>query len=395
MKSQKLSKPGGNTTANVVAHTPLNPANRDKDWYRISNIATLPTPALVVYPERIRENIWRAIAIVGDPQRLRPHIKTHKCGQIIRMHLEAGVTKFKCATIAEAEMTATAGAQDILLASQLVGPNLTRFAELRQKFPKTRFSTICDSGEILGSLNDLGKKSGKRILVYIDLNCGMDRTGAVPDDTAFELYRQICTAPGLEIAGIHAYDGHIHEADLTAREKQCGEFNSRLIAFRDRVTAAGLPVPNLIASGTPTFALHARLKDRDCSPGTYVFWDFGYQRFTDLDFNLAALVITRVISKPTANRLSLDLGHKSIAAENPQPRVLFLNLPSATPVMHSEEHLVLETPDAAHWKIGDVLYGVPRHICPTVALHDFCYPIENGKATEPWLIEARRRKITI
>ena len=371
----------------------------DKNWYNISNIAAIPSPALVVYPDRVRENIRRAITIVGDPQRLRPHIKTHKCGAIIRMHLELGVTKFKCATIAEAEMAATAGAKDILLAAQLVGPNVNRFGELRERFPLTLFSTICDSATIAQMLAALGENQREPVRVYLDLNCGMDRTGIVPSAEALELYRSIAAQPTLSAAGLHAYDGHIHEGDLAAREKQFAQFNQSLVAFRAELLNKGLPVPNTVASGTPTFAMHARQNDRqpdrECSPGTYVFWDFGYQRYADLDFQIAALVVTRVISKPAPNRLCLDLGHKSIASENPQPRVQFLNLPDATPVMHSEEHLVIETPEAANWNVGAVLYGVPRHICPTVALHDVCHPVVNGTAGEPWPIEARRRKITI
>jgi D-threonine aldolase len=312
----------------------------------------------------------------------------------VRMHLDQGVSKFKCATIAEAEMAASSGAKDILLAAQLAGPNIARFGALRAKFPGTDLSTICDSAEIAEGLSALGKTNGKPLAVYLDLNCGMDRTGTIPGDNAFELYRRLTKLPGLAPAGLHAYDGHIHDADLASREAQFTLFNGRLDEFRERLRKSGLPVPNTIAGGTPTFALHARHKDRECSPGTYVFWDFGYQRFLDLDFQLAALVLTRVISKPTPNRLCLDLGHKAIAAENPQPRVQFLNLTNATPVMHSEEHLVVETPEAEKWSVGDVLYGVPRHICPTVALHDFCYPVENGAAGEPWPIEARRRKIS-
>ena len=364
----------------------------DKQWYLILNVATVPSPAVVVYPDRIRGNIQRAIQIVGDPQRLRPHIKTHKCGHIIRMHLDHGVVKFKCATIAEAEMAATAGAKDVLVASQLVGPNLARFAELRRRFPATLFSTICDSTEVAQALSALGHSEREPVRTYLDLNCGMDRTGVIPGARAVELYRLLAALPGISIAGLHAYDGHIHDGDLASREKQFTHFNQSLTAFRNQLQ---LPVPNIIASGTPTFAMHARETDRECSPGTYVFWDFGYQRYADLDFQLAALVVTRVISKPTENRLCLDLGHKSIASENPHPRVQFLNLPNATPVMHSEEHLVVETPDAAQWNIGDVVYGVPRHICPTVALHDQCFPIVNSTAGAPWSIEARRRKITI
>src|SRR5688500_7859782 len=186
----------------------------EKQWYLISNVATVPSPAVVVYPDRIRANIQRAIQIVGDPQRLRPHIKTHKCGQIIRMHLDLGVTKFKCATIAEAEMAATAGAKDILVASQLVGPNLGRFQNLRARFPDVLFSTIVDSHSIAHALSPLGPVPGiariSDLPVYVDLNCGMDRTGLIPSEVAVKLYRSITLWPGHHAAGIHAYDGHIH-----------------------------------------------------------------------------------------------------------------------------------------------------------------------------------------
>ncbi len=90
--------------------------------------------------------------------------------------------------------------------------------------------------------------------------------------------------------------------------------------------ALGVPGKTLVAGGTPTFPFHARRPGVECSPGTCVLWDFGYSsRFPDLDFLQAALVLTRVISKPGARRLCLDLGQKAIASENPPPRVQFLN----------------------------------------------------------------------
>jgi D-serine deaminase-like pyridoxal phosphate-dependent protein len=124
-------------------------------------------------------------------------------------------------------------------------------------------------------------------------------------------------------------------------------------------------------------------------------WDHGYaSKLPDLDFLPAALVLARVVSKPGQNRLCLDLGHKAVAAENPPPRVFFPDLPDAKPVTHSEEHLVLETPRAVEFSIGSVLYGIPWHICPTVALHSHAIIVANGRAGERWRI-ARDRKLTI
>jgi D-serine deaminase-like pyridoxal phosphate-dependent protein len=366
-----------------------------KPWYILSNVEEIPSPALLVYPERVRKNIERAIEISGDADRLRPHIKTHKCAPVIRMHLKLGVRKFKCATIAEAEMAAKAGADDLLVALQLAGPNLQRFQQLRTAFPHVHFSTIADNAHTIEALNKIGVADHKPVPVFLDVDCGMGRTGIAPGAAALNLYRMLVRLPGVEANGLHVYDGHVHEPDLSKREAQCAEAFAPVEQFSKKLKKEGLPVPVLVAGGTPTFPIHAKLGHPECSPGTYVFWDFGYQKFSDLDFSLAALLLTRVISKPSANRLCLDLGHKAIAAENPQPRAQFLNLPDVTPVMHSEEHLVIETPAARKYRVGDALYCVPRHICPTVALHDLAYPVDQGKAGSPWKIEARKRRISI
>jgi D-threonine aldolase len=89
----------------------------------------LLTPSLVFYPDLIRRNIAAVIeAVGGRPSRLRPHVKTHKTAEIVKLQLAAGVTKHKCATIAEAEMLASVGTPDVLIAYPLVGPNCQRLA---------------------------------------------------------------------------------------------------------------------------------------------------------------------------------------------------------------------------------------------------------------------------
>ena len=102
--------------------------------YQLLNPDSVPSPALLFYPKMIEQNIAAAVQHVGNPARLRPHVKTHKCPQIVAMQLVAGVTKHKCATIAEAEMLAIAGAPDVLLAYPMVGPNITRFFALQTKY---------------------------------------------------------------------------------------------------------------------------------------------------------------------------------------------------------------------------------------------------------------------
>ena len=136
--------------------------------------------------------------------------------------------------------------------------------------------------------------------------------------------------------------------------------------------------------------------DLECSPGTCVFWDHAYAtRFPDIEFLPAALLVTRVISRPAANRLCLDLGYKAVSPDNPDPRVHLLDLPDAKTVVHSEEHLAIESSRAAEFAVGDVLYGVPWHVCPTVALHAMAVVITDHRATGSWPVVARDRKLTI
>jgi D-serine deaminase-like pyridoxal phosphate-dependent protein len=142
--------------------------------------------------------------------------------------------------------------------------------------------------------------------------------------------------------------------------------------------------------------MHARRPGVECSPGTCLLWDFGYSsKLPDLDFQCAALVLTRVVSKPGGNRLCLDLGHKAVASENPHPRVQFLDLPDAKAITHSEEHLVVESSRAVELTVGDVLYGVPWHICPTVALYSEAAVVKNGRVNQRWKILARERSLTV
>ena len=84
-------------------------------WYRIDDINKIDSPALVIYSDRVKHNIALAIQMVGNVSRLRPHVKTHKSPQATELLLRAGITKFKCATVAEAEMLAQCKAPDVLL----------------------------------------------------------------------------------------------------------------------------------------------------------------------------------------------------------------------------------------------------------------------------------------
>ena len=366
------------------------------DWFHLRDEAAIPSPALLLFRERIEHNLRLMIEIAGGPARLRPHVKTHKLGPLVARQMELGITKFKTSTIAETEMCAAAGAPDVLLAFPQIGPNAARLCELARRFPGTKFSVVADDPSAVRALSAAATVAGVTLGVFVDLDCGMHRTGIAPDERAVELYQRIAESPALRPAGLHAYDGHITEPAPLARRTQCEAEFAPVLTLRSKLAGMGLPVPVLVAGGTPTFPIHAAYPDRECSPGTTVLWDFGYgDKYPDLAFQHAAVLLARVVSRPAPDRLCLDLGHKSVASEMPHPRVRFLELPDAVALMHSEEHLVIESPRAQEFAIGAVLHGIPRHICPTVALHAEALVIEDGRVVETWPIAARARRLTV
>ena len=364
------------------------------NWYELKNINTIDSPALLVYKERVQQNIDRAIAMIKDVQLLRPHVKTNKTAEVCALMMAAGITKFKCATIAEAEMLAMLSTKDVLLAYQPIGPKANRLLALVQQYPQTTFSCVTDNIDTATALSNLFSAANNTIAVYIDLNTGMNRSGIKPVN-AFALAKQLINLPGINFKGLHAYDGHLRDTDLAVRQQKSNTAFDEVLTLATQIESLTNKQLTIVAGGSPSFPTHIN-RNVECSPGTFVYWDWGYKhQLPDEPFDYAALVATRVISIIDEQTITTDLGHKSVAAENPLPRVHFLNAPDVTPYAQSEEHLVLKVTDSSAFKVGDVLYGVPVHICPTVALYEKAFIVENNEAVTKWAVIARDRKINV
>lgn len=363
------------------------------EWFIVYGIDKIDSPALLVYAERAKENIRLLKSMVSNVSLLRPHVKTNKMAEVCSMMLQEGITQFKCATIAEAEMLAMTGAPDVLLAYQPVGTKAERFANLIKAYPAVYFSCLTDNETSAKHINNVAEAHGIVINVFIDLNIGMSRTGIMPEK-ALPLVAFMLSLKNIKLVGLHGYDGHICDTDTGIRQQKSDAGFQQVATLHQKIEEKYQHSLKIVMGGTPTFPTHARRQHVECSPGTFVFTDWGYKHsFPDEPFEYAALVITRVISIVDEHTICTDLGHKSVAAENPLPRVHFLNAPDVEPIGQSEEHLVLHVPDSAAYHIGDVLYGVPVHICPTVALYDKAYVVDNKKIAAEWKVVARKRSI--
>ena len=371
------------------------------NWYQLSNESEIDSPALLVYKDRVAANIQKMIDLAGGPDWLFVHVKTNKTPQIVEMMLGAGISKFKCATIAEAEMVCMAGGKFLIIAHQLVGPKIERLVQLRQKYPDVLMASLVDNAQTAQETNAVFAAHKLVANVFLDVNNGMNRSGHPLDDRIFPFYQSLRTFSNLRCFGLHVYDGHVRDAEFDKRKIKLDADFEDISQLLIHIKSAGLPNPMVVAGGTPAFTAHLErvgaVNNLCFSPGTCVLWDWGYgDALVEQPFEYAALILTRVISKPVDGIVSIDMGHKAVAAENPlDKRIRFLNLINYELIGQSEEHGVLRVEDWNGIKVGDVLYGVPYHVCPTVNLYEEMQVVEHNTVAQMWQVLARRRRITV
>ncbi len=369
---------------------PIDPAN-----YVLSNVSHVPSPGLLFFADLLEHNLQAMLAIAGSPSRLCPHVKTHKTCEITRKWLQHGVERHKCATLVEAELLAREKVPHVLVAYQMIGPNLDRLRQLMDQYPTTRFAVLVDSTTAIDALADAVADSKQPVGAYVDLNTGMDRTGIEPDERGRMLVEALAEHPRIQFDGLHWYDGQHRQADPDERQGEVLAGWDRLCRFRDSLLLEGLSVPRVVAAGSGSFAILADLDEPDLvlSPGTTVLYDADLaERFPELPFQPAVGLLTRVISNNRPGHITLDLGHKACCADQPSGRRLhFPTMADAVEVQQTEEHLVLRSIDADRLNLGDTLVAIPRHACTTVAAHESAWIIRDGQPIDRWPIAARHR----
>ncbi len=363
--------------------------------YEIRETENLVSPCLIYYEDMIRKNIETVIRIAGSAERLWPHVKSHKSIDMVRLQMEYGIKKFKTATVSEAEMAAEAGAEQVILAYPLIGPNQKRFAKLAQAYPHTVFYAIEDDLDQFEKLSRTCQDMGYIMPALVDVNMGMNRTG-VEIGKLEELYRTAAALPGICLKGLHCYDGNHNHRDFAIRSSEVAEADARVKAVIENLEQAGISCELVVAGGTPSFPCHAIHTDWYLSPGTALINDAGYCRnLPDIPCIPAAALMTRVISHPAKDVFTTDLGYKGIAADPMVQRGYIVGLEDAVPIIHSEEHWAFRLEDESRIPaIGTCLYVIPTHICPTSALYPEILIARGGEIRENWKVTARNRKIT-
>jgi D-serine deaminase-like pyridoxal phosphate-dependent protein len=369
--------------------------------YEVSSVEDVMTPALVVYPEIIASNIERTVELLGgDADRWRVHIKTAKLGYTLRMMVERGIRNFKCATTLELLVACQCGAADVLLAYPSMGANARRVREVAEEFPRVRLSVLAENEE------QMRQWRGSRLGVFLDINPGMNRTGLEQSHSheVVKLARAI-GAGALEFRGLHYYDGQHREPDERERTVAAHRGYDRLLEIVSEIERIGVRVPEVITAGTPTLPCSLSFEGfrnasfiHRISPGTVVYSDASSlaQLSNEYGYRPAVLVLSRVVSHPRTGIVTCDAGHKTVTADSGVPTCVVLGRPELTPLSPSEEHLPLEVKrGAAGPQVGEALYLLPRHVCPTVNNFDDALLVRNGEIESVERVSARGREMPL
>lgn len=362
--------------------------------YEVKNVENMISPSLVYYSDVIKKNTEEIISVAGCVERLWPHVKTHKSIQMVAFLMSRGIRKFKAATISEAEMCAMAGADKVILAYPLVGPNQKRLIHLAKAYPNTIFYGILDNYDEFEKTSTICEKELFSLNCLIDVNMGMNRTG-VPISELEDLYRKASVLAGINLTGLHCYDGNHNNPDFNQRNNEVLSMDNEINEIINNLKKDGYTLDTVVAGGTPSFPCHAKDTEWYLSPGTSFIQDAGYyKRIPDLHCIPGAAIVTRVISHPAKGFFTLDLGYKGIASDPVGQRGYIVGYEDAEHVLQNEEHWVFQLKDYNRVPpIGSVLYVIPTHICPTSALYPEIFIAENNQIVNRWQVTSRNRKI--
>jgi D-threonine aldolase len=326
-------------------------------------ISELTTPALVVEAAALDANLrTMAAALPGD--RLRPHVKAHKCTALAARQAALGNISFTCATVREMEGMAEAGlGDDLLLANEVV--DASRLGALART--GTRVTLAVDSDETVEAAARAGVRE-----VLIDVNVGLPRCGCLPGDAGRLAER--ARAAGLGVRGVMGYEGHIVGLEDRAKRQEMIEVSmGQLVQAHD---AVGGDV--ISAGGTGTYDMNTWATE--IQAGSYALMDTAYAKL-GLPFTHALSVLATVISV-SKDWAVADCGLKALGMDHGNP-----SIDGAEVWFCSDEHVVFAPGDPV--RVGDRIRVLPAHVDPTVAYHERLHVVEGDDVVERWDVDLR------
>ena len=302
-------------------------------------------------------------------ERLRPHVKAHKCTELARHQRDSGHPGFTCATIREMEGMAAAGlGQDLLLANEVL--DASRLGALVAA--GERVTVAVDS---LATVQAAARGGVREVL--IDVNVGLPRCGCPPDEAGS--LAELARGAGLEVRGVMGYEGHAMAVrDRADRARQVAE---SMALLEQAHAAVGGPVRS--AGGTGSWDLNTSATELQA--GSYALMDTDYAA-VGVPFGQALSILATVISVNQGGWAVADCGLKALGMDHGNP-----SLSDGSAVWFcSDEHVVFSPPEGGSLpQVGDRVRVLPAHVDPTMAYHERLYLVAGDRVLEGWPVDLR------
>ena len=360
------------------------------------NKFNLDTPCLILDMDILERNIQTMQAAVKHAgKNLRPHAKTHKCSALAKKQIDAGAIGVCAAKVSEAEILVKAGIESLLITGPVVTRvKIERLIDLVIKTPSVM--VVVDNPDNIALLDSALGARRMSISVLLDVDVGLNRTGAKPSD-ALVLAEQIVSCPNLRLLGIQAYAGHIQHIrsynDRKHTSYQC--LQEAVNIFRQ--LHATVPTCTIFStSGTGTFNIDLAFHEiSELQVGSYICMDTEYLEIESeennvLSFEPALRLLTTVISVNQDSFVTVDAGLKTLYKDGGMPQVIVPENSGLKYDWFGDEYgRITCLENSMLPSIGTVLELVTSHCDPTINLFDKYFLTRGEKVIGTWLIDLR------
>lgn len=350
----------------------------------------IDTPALCIDLEVMQQNLESmAQFIAGHNMDWRPHEKCHKTPAIAHRQRAAGAIGVTCAKVSEAEVMVANGIHDVLVANMVVGePKVRRVAAMCRSADPI---IACDHFVQAEQLSSACVRAGVECRMIVEVDIGLNRVGTRPGTETLQLAEAIDGLPGVRLAGIMGYEGHLLTvADRAEKESRIREAMGILIETRDQFVAKGLCCDIVSAGGTGSYQLTCLCEGlTEIQAGGGIFADPLYQEKMGVEgLGYALTILATVVSRPTRDRAIVDAGRKTFNSDLQMP--VIKGWPDARPVRFSAEHGELELGgESRDLKIGDKVELVVGYADLTTILHEFLFGFRDDVLEVVWPVLGR------
>ncbi len=362
-------------------------------------IYELDTPSLLIDEIILNKNIESMQNYANKNKvSLCPHTKTHKMPYIAKLQIKAGAKVIAVAKVGEAEEMAKYGISNIFIANEIVGEKkLQRICDLSKNID---ISFGIDSIENIKEIESVFSKNNTVANVLIEIEVGENRSGVIEESDFIKLIESLKKSSYIKFCGIFSHDGNTYGAkDVETCLNLSMGAQERTISFAKIAKDMELPCERVSYGSTPPFINNCSILDgiTEIRPGTYALMDASQAHSINNYETCAATVLATVISKPTKDRVILDVGAKAITMQerlsgicSSKGKGLILEYPNIYINKVFDEHAIINDENFRNIiNIGDKVRIIPVHICPVCNLYDEAYLINNNQVIKQIPISCR------